>query len=318
MNSMRRRFMDGFKTALLGVHKTALRFNIVVLPNRYDTGVADLNVLNNTKQFWTPQSEMTGIHWDVNEQERLLGQVMLPFQAEYRGNPSYREATGSACGPGFGYVEAQALHGFIRHYQPRKVIEVGSGVSTYCMLAASRLNRDSGGREQSLICVEPYPRDWLRHAPVTLIDTPVQQVGLDTFQSLEAGDLLFIDSSHAIQTGGDVNYLILEVLPRLKTGVLVHFHDINFPYDYPRDALTALGSCQENALLHAFLAGNQRFQVLFCLSLMHYERPGALQRIFPEYKPQGNEQGLRADAYPAFGEIQEHFPSSLYLSVVAD
>jgi hypothetical protein len=315
--TLRRRFIDGLKTVLLEVYRIGLRFNVVILPNRFDTGVPDLNILARTKDTWTARSDMAGIHWDAGEQEQLLCQVMLPFQDEYRENQAYRDATRAARGPGFGAVEAQALHGFLRHYQPRKVIEVGSGVSTSCMLAASRLNRENGGREQNILCVEPYPRDWLRSAPVELIEKPVQQVSLEVFQSLEAGDFLFIDSSHTIQTGGDVNYLVLEVLPRLKPGVLVHFHDINFPYDYPRDALTALGTCQENALLHAFLAGNPRFGVLFCLSLLHYDRPDTLRRVFPEYTPQANEQGLRSNSYPAFGEIREHFPSSLYLAVTA-
>lgn len=135
------------------------------------------------------------------------------------------------------------------------------------------------------------------------------------FESLEENDVLFIDSSHTVKPGGDVNFLVLEVLPRLASGVVVHFHDINFPYDYPRDILKTFFPASESSLLQAFLAFNRRFQIIFCLSLLHYERPHVLREVFPEYQPQKGRDGLREDHVPAFSMPAGHFPSSIWLRV---
>ena len=214
-----------------------MRLGVVILPNHYYTGVPDLKTRCTTRERWAYRSALRGLGIDLEGQVRRLREICLPFQPEYRGNELYRNACGSDCGPGSGDIEAQALYAFIRHYKPSVAIEVGCGVSTYCMLGAAARNSNESSLATRFISIEPYPRPWLRNAPVSLIEKPVQDVPFEVFESLGPGDFLFIDSSHAVRTGGDVNFLVLEVLPRLKPGVLIHFHDIYLPYDYPRDAL---------------------------------------------------------------------------------
>jgi hypothetical protein len=111
----------------------------------------------------------------------------------------------------------------------------------------------------------------------------VQEVELELFQQLGAGDVLFIDSSHVVKTGGDVNYLYLEVLPRLRPGVVVHVHDIFLPGEYRKDWVTEeFRFWTEQYLLQAFLAFNSEFEVLLCNSYLgRYHRP-ALQNVFPK------------------------------------
>jgi len=249
---------------------------------------------------------MRGIQTDVRRQVNAMREMCEPFANEYRDNLHFKKATFEHLGPGYGYIEAQALHGVIRSLKPKHIIEVGSGVSTYCMLQAVALNPNGC----DLTCIEPHPSDWLRSAKVNLIERPVQSVSGEIFESLGAGDFLFIDSSHAVKTGGDVNYLILEVLPVLRRGVTVHFHDITLPYDYNPDALQTFIQPQETALLHAFLVGNRGFEILFCMSQIHHDLPEALKEVFPEYQPEAMRNGLWADGGPG------HFPSSLYLRVV--
>ena len=123
-----------------------------------------------------------------------------------------------------------------------------------------------------------------------MIRSEVQCLGFDLFEALEPGSLLFIDSSHTVKVGGDVNYLILEVLPRLRAGVLVHFHDIYLPYDYARNALTGLEHPQETVLLHAYLIGDRNVEILFLLSHLHYDRRDCLLEVFPEYRPPRHER----------------------------
>lgn len=117
--------------------------------------------------------------------------------------------------------------------KPRRIIEVGSGFSSLLMAdVKARL----GPQGPHITCIEPYPREFLRHPDLQidqLIVEKVQNVKLDLFLSLKAGDILFIDSSHVIKTGSDVQYLYLEILPRIATGVLVHIHDIFSPPNTP-------------------------------------------------------------------------------------
>ena len=178
----------------------------------------------------------------------------MPYQKEYEGNRVYRQAVSQHFGPGYGYIEAQALHGVLRYYKPKRVVEIAGGVSTYCMLAALEMNRTETAEPWSLTCIEPHPSARLRAlAGIHLIRQPVQTVPLEVFQELSVRDLLFIDSSHMVKMGSDVNHLILEVLPRLRRGVIVHFHDINLPYDYPRMALQGFLQATETSLCARFL-----------------------------------------------------------------
>jgi hypothetical protein len=310
-----RRLRDSGKRAFLTLHKFALRRGLAIVPNHYYSGVPDLNQLARTRQWWARKSAMTGIDCDLDGQAARLREICARFEPEYRGNRVYQEASRSESGPGFGYIEAQVLHAVTRYFKPPTVIEVGSGVSTRCMLAAVELNSRETGRGSRVVCIEPFPRPWLHEAPVELLAQPVQMVPLDRFEGLEPGSLFSIDSSHTVRTGSDVNYLILEVLPRLRPGTIVHFHDIYFPYDYPRDALNTLSNAQETALLHAYLIGNRSVRTLFSMSQLHYDRRELLRELFAEYRPQLDTDGLRDQSYGAFEPINEHFPSSTYLEI---
>ena len=157
----------------------------------------------------------------------------------------------------FNGFDAAIYYALIRHVQPQRIVEIGGGYST--QLAAKALARNGNGR---LTCIEPYPEAWLLDAKldVELIQKPVEQIDVDFFSSLEANDILFIDSSHAVKFGSDVCYEFLDVLPRLKPGVWIHVHDIFFPHDYPAEwLLKRRMALNEQYLLEAFLAFNDRF-----------------------------------------------------------
>jgi hypothetical protein len=144
---------------------------------------------------------------------------------------------------------------------------------------------------------------------IELVPRPAQAVAPEFFDKLERNDILFVDSSHVVQVGSDVNYLVLEILPRLAAGVIVHFHDIYLPYDYPRTFLDQLVFPLETSLVRAFMINNPAVRVLACMSLLHYDRSDALRRIFPDYEPQENDEGLAIDGGG------RHFPSSLWLQM---
>ncbi len=306
---MRKQLRTLGKAVFLQVHTAMLGLGVIVLPKHYYAPVPDIRELRRTRERWARRSDMRGLHVDLDRQLAVLRNMAGRFEPEYRDNAAFRHGTTKGFGPGFGFIEAQALHGVIRGARPSRIIEVGSGVSTHCMLNAAGLNAAEGS-PCSITCIEPYPSGWLKSAPVALIPRPVQDVELGAFDELASGDLLFIDSTHAVRTGGDVVHIVLNILPRLRPGVIVHFHDIYLPYDFQRDADRSLFQWMETALLHAYLIDNARTGILFCLSQLHYDRPEALREIFPEYRPEPHENGLQTE--PPAGR---HFPSSLYLRV---
>ncbi|MGC1337107.1 MAG: class I SAM-dependent methyltransferase [Candidatus Binataceae bacterium] len=308
---LKRKLKNRAKQWLFSFHRFGLRFGVMILPNHYYVDFPDIDQLAKTADQWAKPSRLRGVEIDPDCQAARLREICGPFANEVSGSPFYRAAGSTGCGPGYGYIEAEALHCVVRSFEPRRVIEVGSGVSTYCMLQAIARNE----RRCAITCIEPYPSRWLRNAPVTLLQKTVQATPLELFESLDDGDLLFIDSSHTVKTGSDTNFLILEVLPRLKPGVVIHFHDIFLPYDYPRDALRSFFQWQETALLHAFLIGNRNVEILFCLSQLHYDRPKALEEVFPEYRGRPAENGLRGADSPLFDEADDHFPTSIYLRI---
>jgi hypothetical protein len=161
--------------------------------------------------------------------------------------------------------DAVVLYGMLRHFRPTRIIEVGSGHSSALMLDVNDRWFD---KAIEMIFIEPFPDRLLSilqtadHANTTLFTTQVQDVDLSVFSQLGPGDFLFIDSSHVSKAGSDVNFLIFDVLPTLQPGVIIHFHDIFWPFEYPREWAQEGRAWNENYVLRAFLAYNTRFEIM--------------------------------------------------------
>jgi predicted O-methyltransferase YrrM len=186
-------------------------------------------------------------------------------------------------------LDAEFLFAFLCHTRPARVIEVGSGFSSLVMADANRRMLDHA---VSILCIEPYPRDFLRTGVSgisRLVTQPVETVGQPLFEALDAGDILFIDSSHVCKTGSDVNFLYLDMLPRLKAGVVVHIHDIFLPDEYPQSWVMDEGRAwNEQYLLHAFLLGNRDWEVVWTAHYMATRFPEAVSATFPRYPSLGS------------------------------
>jgi hypothetical protein len=165
------------------------------------------------------------------------------------------------------YSDALGLYSIIRHFKPKQIVEVGSGYSSALMLD---LNQDYFESKQQLTFIDP---DFSRLEKLmktgddklcNLINQKVQEVDLNYFRSLSENDLLFIDSSHVSKTGSDLNYLLFEILPLLKKGVIVHFHDIYYPFEYPSElVLDKKLAWNEVYILRAFLMYNPMFEIVY-------------------------------------------------------
>jgi hypothetical protein len=187
-------------------------------------------------------------------------------------------------------VDAEVLYSVIRHFRPRRIIEIGCGLSTILSSLAIDKNRtDDPSYVCELIGVEPYPNhDVLAKCNnlSRLIDRPVQDVPMSEFLQLGKSDILFIDSSHVSKIGSDVNYNILEVIPRLRPGVLVHLHDIAIPFEYPKRWVKDLRIFwNEQYVFHAFLSFNSDYEIVWAGSWMHWKHPDKLAAAFGSYEP---------------------------------
>jgi FkbM family methyltransferase len=162
--------------------------------------------------------------------------------------------------PEFRSTDALAYYAMIRNRKPRRIIEIGSGYSTLVAMKAVAAN---GFGE--IVCIEPFPKDWLRKLPIRLLDQKVQTLPAEFFErDLADGDILFIDSTHTVKNGSDVLHLYLRVLPRLTRDLMVHVHDIYLPYPLPlRSATETQIYWTEQYLLHAYLLDNPKIRFLW-------------------------------------------------------
>ena len=165
----------------------------------------------------------------------------------------------------------------------RRVVEVGSGYSSAALLDTNDLFLEGRIR---LTCIEPDPtllRTLLLPGDqdrVEILDIPVQDAPMDCFTSLQPGDILFIDSTHIVRTGGDVNDILFRALPALASGVYVHFHDVFYPFEYPRQWVFEGRAWNEDYALRAFLQYNAAFEIaLFNTFLEAFHEPFFAQQM---------------------------------------
>jgi predicted O-methyltransferase YrrM len=257
------------------------RHGFHVTPAHFYQPIPDTQSLPET--LWTQPSKLIGVDFNEAMQLDLLRRHFPKFRDEYRQFSTEPTGTENRFHLGnqlFDDVDALVAYCMVRHFQPRLVIEVGSGFSS--LILGEAVAKKAGS---SLICVEPFPREFLRKGfpgLQLLMEKKVQEIELDFFSKLKSGDILFIDSSHTVKIGGDVNYLFLEVLPRLKPGVIVHVHDIFLPFEYRRDwVLDEFRFWTEQYLLQAFLMFNSEFEVLMANNYLSHYYQQDVKAAFP-------------------------------------
>jgi Methyltransferase domain len=219
----------------------------------------------------------------LDELSSFVRPDMFPSQAS-SSNRYY------APNPAFGPTDAFMTQAVMRQFKPRRLIEVGSGYSSCIILDTNEHYFDN---QIELTFIEPYPqllKSLVRAGDLTqntILQTRLQDVPLATFEVLEANDVLFIDSTHVSKTNSDVNYLFFEILPRLASGVIVHIHDIFYPFEYPRTWILEGRSWNEAYLLRAFLQYNPKFEIMLFndyIQTMHWD---TFARVLPTFSKDG-------------------------------
>ncbi len=234
----------------------------------YSPVVDPEEVAGEAQRIWQPEPTPAGLNFSPKRHQQILAELFPRFMPVYdypetlpEDAPQWQFYTRNSQ---FSWLDCRTLFVLLNAWKPARYMEIGSGFSS--LLAADVNHRMLDGK-MHVSCVEPYPRPFLTQ-PVPgineVIVQRVQEVPLQTFDQLRAGDILFIDSSHVAKTGSDVNYLLFDVLPRLAAGVRIHVHDIFLPGDYPRDwVLKENRSWNEQYVLQALLMDSSRYEIVF-------------------------------------------------------
>jgi len=258
----------------------------------YYSVLPDHDELRRNRERWDRPSELAGLSIDVGLLGKRLGGLADRWEGDYRTRTgAWADNQKRGFGPGYPAFDARTLYYVLRDIRPARYLEVGSGLSTYYASVAAAANAEDRATMQ-ITCIEPYPYEALSTIPdIELVQDFVQNVPLTTFEDLEDGDVLFIDSSHTFKVDSDVSYLLLEVLPRLNPGVLVHIHDVPFPYNapYPAD-YWMFGErwpvyWNEAMAVQAFLAFNDSFEVQLSTPMLRHHDEAFLTSRFPDYTP---------------------------------
>ncbi|HZO58588.1 MAG TPA: class I SAM-dependent methyltransferase [Solirubrobacterales bacterium] len=260
------------------------------LPTHYYSPIQDPSLLEEPSErarIWPADPHpMPGIDWREDAQVELCSEVFASQQPmEFptgapAGGPEYARRS-----PRYPAVDAWVLQAFLRHLRPARVVEVGAG---YSSLVTARVNREYLDDEVRFTAIDPYPLEFLEAGVPGLTELRkerVQDTPLEVFEQLDEHDVLFVDTSHTVKTGGDVPWIFNQILPRLRPGVVVHLHDIFLPWDYPEDWVFQGKGWNEQYLAQSFLTWSSAFEVLFGTYWMIRRHWDVLLRAFPQMVP---------------------------------
>lgn len=239
-------------------------------------------------EYWERPSALLGISLDPSAQLRWAERELAALVQEF-APPLH-----SASSPGEYYahngaydsVDGEIAYAIVRRLRPSRLIELGSGMSTRALAAACRRNAAEGDPTRYVV-VDPYPRGLVPEDLPGVTEQRrlrAQDLPLEELASLTAGDVLFVDTSHTVKPGGEVVFLVLEVLPVLQPGVLVHFHDVFLPWHYHREWVEHGWIWAEQYLLQAFLAFNDEWEILWASHAVSRTDPSGLEALVPSYR----------------------------------
>jgi predicted O-methyltransferase YrrM len=241
----------------------------------YYSPIVSIDSINKREyEVWnhTGKDGISGIDLNTTKQIELINNIKkfyneIPFKPEKQPNIRYFYEN-----PFYSYTDGIILYSIIRYLKPKRIIEIGSGFSSAVMLDTNELFFEN---QINLTFIEPYPERLFSilknndKTSSTIIESEVQEISLDVFKKLQPGDILFVDSSHVVKTGSDVNYILFEILPVLQSGVFIHFHDVFYPFEYPKKWVYEGRNWNEDYFLKAFLMYNRNFEIRLFSDYIH-------------------------------------------------
>ena len=275
----------GLDWAFGAMSRAAVRIGLDVVRHDYHSPIPDLDRL--PAEYFTDPHPLPGVAWDLDAQaaflEGVLGEHLAAFPYPRRARSGFRLDNDS-----YESVDAETLWAMVRFLKPSRIIELGSGFTTLLLAGAVEANAREG-RPAELRVYDPYPRKLFgpelpgltELVPQSALDIP-----LERFLELESADVLFVDTTHTVKAGSEVNRIVLDILPRLQPGVVVHFHDVFLPYEYPERWLREQRwFWAEQYLLQAFLTLNDSFEVVLAANALVQALPDRVAAAIPSFDP---------------------------------
>jgi predicted O-methyltransferase YrrM len=240
----------------------------------YSTIVSVNEIKERDQEIWQNQSidNISAVNLQAENQRALMHKLEnyydeMPFTSEKQSHLRFFFDNGF-----FAHTDSILLYSMIRHLKPKQIIEIGSGYSSAVMLDTNELFMEN---KIKLTFIEPYPERLYAaitekdNTDTTILVSNVQSVPIETFEELNAGDILFVDSSHVVKTGSDVCFILFDILPKLKSGVIIHFHDIFYPFEYLKEWVYEGRNWNECYFLKSFLMYNDAFQIVLFPDYLH-------------------------------------------------
>jgi hypothetical protein len=255
-------------------------------PGHFYSPIPDLHEIDSKSRYIFDRSARNIPAIRINEDSQI--QLAKSFSVLYNEMPfpdtKSKEWRYFFDNPYFSYGDGIILYSFLRHFSPKHVIEVGSGFSSFEMLD---INDFFLNKKIEFTFIEPFPDRLFGFLSeedkekVRVEIRPVQEVESNIFSLLEANDILFIDSSHVAKINSDVLYILFSILPQLKNGVIIHFHDVLWPFEYPKNWLEGGRAWNEAYFLRSFLQYNPAFEILYFNSYMALHHADFLEQSMP-------------------------------------
>ncbi|REE81997.1 methyltransferase family protein [Lutibacter oceani] len=268
-------------------------------PGHYYSPIVSIEEIKKREnEIWNCEriDSIDGINLRTKEQIKLISHFNkfysdIPFKKTRNKETRYFFENGL-----YSYTDGIILYSMIRYIKPKQIIEVGSGFSSSVMLDTNQFFFDN---QIKLTFIEPYPeriysllKEDDKDSSNIIVDF-VQNIDIEVFKQLDKGDILFIDSSHVVKTGSDVHFILFEILPKLKEGVYIHFHDIFYPFEYPKEWVYKGRNWNENYFLKAFLMYNNDFQIEIFSNYLHTNYEEAFKNMPLCYNNRGGNLWLK-------------------------
>ncbi|MFC1837839.1 class I SAM-dependent methyltransferase, partial [Thermodesulfobacteriota bacterium] len=242
-------------------------------------------IKENETELFTSKVRLDGIDLNESRQFELL-QEFVSYYPEFTPSEnkisSQRYYYNNAM---FGFNDGFVLSSFLRKFKPAKVIEIGSGFSSALMLDTA----ESLSHATDFVFIDPYTDNFenlqlnVSQSNYKIIRNPIQDIDLDLFSELHENDILFVDSSHVLKIGSDLSYIFFSILPSLQKGVIVHIHDIWWPYEYPLFMINEGRIWNEIYFVRSFLQYNSAFEILCYNSFLEWKHKDYIKDSMPGY-----------------------------------
>ncbi|MBE9210928.1 DUF4214 domain-containing protein [Nostoc sp. LEGE 06077] len=262
-----------------------------VYPGHFFSAVPSLEDIENFVKFEAARetdisTSIPGVELNTQKQIELLSELQryfaeCPFPEWKTDEFRYYFAN-----PAYGNTDGLILYSMICHFKPSKIMVVGSGFSSCAILDT---NQHFFNNKIELTFLEPYPDllysliSYDEQQSNNIIANKLQDVDLNLFRDLEENDILFIDSTHVSKLNSDVNRIFFEILPRLEKGVIIHFHDIFWPFEYCQEWIREGRAWNEIYMLRTFLEFNPCFEIIFFFSYLKENQENLIQQTIPRH-----------------------------------